>query len=411
MSNKLQKNFFGAILCFVLIAAIAVCFAVYILRSNEDNSVEYIGIDQHAEGATMGTFYSIRVHNFPKNKDWNIFTAEVQKQLDQIEQKMSLFNPNSEVSKFNDSKSLDWFSVSSETFEVVSLAAEISAFSGGAFDITATPLVNIWGFGNDRKRRSIDEIIREVAKLKTSVGYEKLTMKLNPPAIKKAVPELKINLAAIAKGYAVDVISRFCDDSGLTDYMIEIGGEVCCKGDKGKGNDWRVGIETPVIIPRGEWGEVYQIINIKNQCMATSGGNRNFHIIDGKSAEAVLKSEKLNTQAQQHGAVVQGRSLPPIPAPVYYSHLIDPRTGLPCQSGNEEDFATGEQLASVSVLDKSCARADALATAFFVLGANEGLKIANKHNVPVLFLIRKDKKIREITSDSFYKFAAKNTKN
>lgn len=374
MLNKLQRSF-RAIICFVLMAAIVVCFAVYILGSNRGNSVEYI--DQHAEGATMGTFYSIRVHNFPKNKDWNVFAAEVQKQLDQIEQKMSLFNPNSEISRFNTSASLDWFPVSSDTLAVVNLAAEISAFSGGAFDITSAPLVNIWGFGKDRKRRSVDEIIREVAKLKTGVGYEKLTVRLNPPAIKKVVPELQIDLAAIAKGYAVDVISRFCEDSGLADYMIEIGGEICCKGDKGKDNDWRVGIETPVVIPRGEWGEVYQIINIKNQCMATSGGNRNFHIIDGK----------------------------------YYSHLIDPRTGFPCQSGNEEDFTTGEQLASVSVLDKSCARADALATAFFVLGANEGLKTANKHNVPVLFLIRKNKKIHEITSNAFYKSALKTTKN
>ncbi|MDR1480152.1 MAG: FAD:protein FMN transferase [Planctomycetaceae bacterium] len=366
-----SKKFLNVIFYFVPIAAVIVGgFVLYNFRGRE-SSIEYV--DQFAKGSTMGTFYSIRIHNFPKNKDWNAFTAEIQKQLDQIEQKMSLFDPNSEISRFNSSKSLDWFSVSSDTFQVVRLALEVSAFSGGAFDITAAPLVNIWGFGVKRKRLSIDEIINEIDKQKINIGYEKLAVQLNPPAIKKTVPELQIDLSAIAKGYAVDVISRFCGEYGVRDYMVEIGGEVCCCGDRGEGNEWRVGIEMPVIIPRGEWGRIYQIINIKNQSMATSGGNRNFHIIGGK----------------------------------YYSHLIDPRTGLPCLSGNEDDLVSEEQLASVSVVDKNCARADALATAFFVLGANEGLKIANENHIPVLFLIRKNKNIRELASDSFYNTASK----
>ncbi|MDR2763303.1 MAG: FAD:protein FMN transferase, partial [Planctomycetaceae bacterium] len=376
MTDKSEKTFV-VIFYFVLIAAVAVGLILYLFWNR---SVEYA--DRHVEGAAMGTVYSIRIHDFPKNNDWDKFAVEIQSRLDRIEQSMSLFRSDSEVSRFNESESLDWFSVSSDLARVVQISLEISALSGGAFDITSAPMVTIWGFGAERKRRSINEISGEISKLKDFVGYEKLSVRLEPPAIKKSVAGLKIDLSAIAKGYAVDDIARLCDDSGFKNYMIEIGGEICCKGNKGdlktdanvkvggvngkKFNDWKVGIESPAIIPRGEWGGVYQVIAIGDQGMATSGGNRNFHIIEGK----------------------------------YYSHLIDPRTGFPSQIIDENNLSESGDLGLVSVIDKSCTRADALATAFFILGESEGLKIANEHKIPVLFLIRQDKKIRETVSDS-----------
>ncbi|MDR2346881.1 MAG: FAD:protein FMN transferase [Planctomycetaceae bacterium] len=410
-NNTESKKFFIAIFYVGLIVVISIGVIFYIFRKRH---VEYV--DQHVEGTAMGTLYSIRVHDFPKDGNWNDFVLNIQKCLEQLEQKMSLFRADSEVSRFNETESLDWFSVSHETAEVVKLALDISKISGGAFDITAASIVTIWGFGSNRKRRSIDEIVREIGKLKTKIGYEKLDVQLNPPAIKKSIPELKINLSGIAKGYAVDSIAQFCENSGLANYMIEIGGEIRCKGNKGnfinevnnknknysknKISDWKIGIETPVIIPRGDWGEIYRIIIIGDQSMATSGGNRNFHLIDGK----------------------------------YYSHLIDPRTGFPCQySGSDKNNPaennpaknnstennltennsdknnsdSDEQLGSVSVLDKSCARADALATALFVLGKEDGLRVANENNIPVMFLMRKSKNIHEVTSNSFYKSARK----
>ncbi|MDR1485901.1 MAG: FAD:protein FMN transferase [Planctomycetaceae bacterium] len=367
MSDKSQISF-RVILYFIFAAVILSVFILYIFLSRP---VEYV--DRDIDGVTMGTIYSVRVHNFPKRADWGKFAIGIQDRLDQIEQKMSLFKSDSDISRFNISKSLDWFPVSSATAEVVFLSVSLSSNYGGVFDITSAPLVSLWGFGVERRRRSIDEIRNEVAKVKDKIGSDKLAVRLDPPAIKKSISELQIDLSAVAKGYAVDVISRYCEDFGLADYMIDVGGEICCMGGKGKDKDWRVGVELPVIIPRGEWGGIYQVMVIGNQCMATSGGNRNFKVIDGK----------------------------------YYSHLIDPRTCLPCQLGDEDDLATGEWLGAVSVLDKSCARADALATAFFVLGATDGLKVANERGVPVLFLVRKGNEIKEIASDSFYKSAKK----
>jgi thiamine biosynthesis lipoprotein len=288
---------------------------------------------------------------------------------------MSLFKSDSEISRFNNFESLDWFPVSFETLDVVRVSLSASMISGGAFDITSSPFVDVWGFGVDRERRSIDEIINEVERVKPFVGYDKLAVRVEPPSIKKTVLGLRVDLSAVAKGYAVDVISRFCVESGFANYMIEIGGEVCCRGNKVGGESWKVGIESPDIIPRGDWGGIYQVIIIGNQCMATSGGNRNLRKIDGK----------------------------------YYSHLIDPRTGLSCQSGDENKLEAEEQLGSVSVLDENCVRADALATAFFVLGVSAGVKIANENDIPVLFLVRKDKEIKEIASDTFYKSAKKIT--
>ncbi|MDR2642536.1 MAG: FAD:protein FMN transferase [Planctomycetaceae bacterium] len=373
MSDKSRVFFerFRLKLLFGFIGLVVLVVFGFIFHIFGNRSAEYV--DQQVEGTTMGTIYSIRVHNFPKHEDWDNFVLEIQKRLDQVEQKMSLFKSDSEISRFNMSESLDWIPVSSDVAEIVRVAIEVSNISGGAFDITVAPIVEFWGFGVERKRRSVDEIKREIDKVKSNIGYDKLEVQLNPPALKKSVPELKIDLSAIAKGYAVDVVSRFCAESGLGNYMIEIGGEIGCRGNKGAGNDWRVGIESPVIIPRGDWGGIYQVVVIGNQCMATSGGNRNFHVIEGR----------------------------------YYSHLIDPRTSLPCQSYDENDLVTEEQLGSVSVLDKNCTRADALATALFVLGVTEGVKFANEHGIQASFLVRKNNKIHEIVSDSFYNSAKK----
>ncbi|MDR2168746.1 MAG: FAD:protein FMN transferase [Planctomycetaceae bacterium] len=379
MTDRFQ-NKFSVIFYFIFMAALVIGLFFYF---SWGRSVEYV--DQQIEGETMGTLYSVKVHNFPKNGDWDVFTAAIQKRLDRIEDVASLFKSDSDISKFNVSESLDWFPVSLDTAKIALVALEVSDISGGAFDVTLAAAVNIWGFGVDRRRRSIDEITSELDKIKMNTGYDKLSVRLQPPALKKSASGLKIDFSGVAKGYAVDEILRLCEESGLSNFMIEVGGEVCCrgvkKGDiKNDGNKnktvktWQIGIESPVIIPRGEWGEIFQIITINNMSMATSGGNRNFQIIDG----------------------------------LYYSHLIDPRTGKPCQSGNEEELIKNEQLGSVSVLDKSCARADALATAFFVLGEKEGLKIANDKEIPVLFLMRKGKNIKEIPSNSFYKHAKKN---
>ncbi|MDR1923328.1 MAG: FAD:protein FMN transferase [Planctomycetaceae bacterium] len=375
MSDTLQtKNqfSFGMIIYYAIAIAVTLAVLWYIFVRKP---VEYV--DHQVDGASMGTVYSLRVHDFVLGKDWEQFASDIQGELNQLEGLMSSFLADSEVSRFNASDSTEWFPVSAATAKVVKLALEISTMTDGAFDITSATLVEFWGFGAEKtdsfKHLTDEEIAVKITEIKETIGYDKLEVRLDPPAIKKLLPEIKIDLSGIAKGYAVDVIAEFCERSNLRHYIIEVGGEVRCNGNKGDEGDWRVGIERPDIIPRGEWGGIHQLIVIGKNSMATSGVNRNYHVVDGK----------------------------------YYSHIIDPRDGMVLQRGTESELIEREQIGSVSVIDKSCAKADGLATAMMVLGETEGLRIANEQNLPVLFLMRKNTNIREAPSTTFYKTAQK----
>lgn len=310
-------------------------------------------------GGTMGTSYKVIVAQFPDNADWKSLTDEIQERLDALDQMMSTFKPDSEVNRFNASRSTeDWFSVSQETAFVVDTALKISHATDGAFDITVAPLVRHWGFGADKippQTRSFEEIKTAAAALKEQTGYEKLSVRLDPPALKKEIPELTIDLSAIAKGYAVDCIADLLEGRKLTDYLIEVGGEVRCKGKKGKNKDWIVGVEKPTL----EFSGHQQKFVLGDQSMATSGSYQQPAEIDGKR----------------------------------FSHIVDPRTGIPAQveSGVRD-------LVAVAVISPTCIVADAWATTLFVLGEQKGVKIADEQKLAALFLLRSGDEIVEVQS-------------
>ena len=330
-------------------------------------------LDKDLDGKTMGTYFAVKVHGFPDNKDWGEVTQAIQQALDAVDLAMSTFKPESEVCRFNASDSTDWFSVSRETAEVVQLSLEISRLTGGAFDITVAPLVDLWGFGPGRERIGLETIKSRIEETRARVGYDKLEVRLDPPALKKSVPNLSIDLSAIAKGYAVDQVAGVLDGRRIGNYMIEVGGEVRCKGNKGEKNEWTIGIEKPIVGSADEFAGVQKTIHLGNRSLATSGSARNYHEIDG----------------------------------VRLSHIIDPRTACPTETVPPDSEAPAERLGSVSVVDSTCARADALATAMFVLGEKEGLTLAEKQGIAVLFLFRsestgnKEPEIREVTSGNF----------
>ena len=292
-------------------------------------------------GSTMGTVYTVKI----VKKDLlnlNIQPDSLHKQIDslltQINQKMSTFLNSSEISQFNQYQEKDWFPVSPELVTVVKNALKISARSNGAFDVTVGPLVNLWGFGPENRPELIPSE-EEIRARKLLVGYENLQVKSDPPGLRKKIAELFCDLSAIAKGYGVDQVAILLDSLGCINYMVDIGGEIKTAGKNTQGNYWKIGVATP----QEEFG-VQKIIPLNNKAVATSGDYRNYFEMDG----------------------------------IRFSHMIDPRTGRPIT----------HQLASVTVMQDSCMIADALATAIYIMGPDEGLKFALNMELPVFLIVR-----------------------
>lgn len=275
-------------------------------------------------GKTMGTQYHITVVNsfsglkFPPASLHN----EIDLLLDQINQQMSTFINNSEVSRFNRYTEKSWFPVSSDLAFVVRSSLDVSKQTSGAFDITLAPLIDLWGFG--AKPRIDFPQDKEIDEALASIGYELLEVRLDPAALRKSILKLRIDLSAVAKGFAVDKISDFLSLNGYKNYLIEIGGEIRTQGKNVSGLPWRIGIEHPDKLQ--EHAKEYLLVS--NLSLATSGDYRNYFIKKG----------------------------------IRYSHTLNPRTGKPVT----------HNLASVTVLHDSAMMADAYATALSVMGEKEG---------------------------------------
>ncbi|QDU73775.1 Thiamine biosynthesis lipoprotein ApbE precursor [Bremerella volcania] len=294
------------------------------------------------QGQTMGTTYHIRAVTGPEGPQRLIKIQErVDELLAQVNHQMSTYDPESELSRFNQAPAGEWFPVSSQLIEVVDAARQISDATDGAFDVTVGPSVNLWRFGPDKKRKEFptDQEIAQASKL---VGYQQVEIQSDPPALRKAQDDVYVDLSAIAKGYGVDAVYELIKAEGFTDFMVEIGGEVRATGLKPNGDPWKIGIETPADDVR----QYDLVVGLHDRALATSGDYRNFFKHDGKR----------------------------------YSHTINPKTGRPVE----------HDLASVSVLFENCMLADGYATAFLVLGPVEGYNFAQEHNLPVFFQMRKE---------------------
>ncbi len=294
-------------------------------------------------GATMGTTYLVKVFDPPQFQ--SDIRLAIDAELRRVNDQMSTYLKSSELGRFNASKSTDWFDVSGETAMVVKFALSVSVETDGAFDVTVGPLVNAWSFGTGPRPQKVpDEAV--LRRIQASVGYQKLSVRTDPPALRKSVADLQVDLSALAKGHGVDRVVELLDSAGAGNVFVEIGGEVRTSGDK-NGQPWRVGIQLPdaatdtVLI-----GHPMSSDAGKDESMATSGDYRNFFEVDGKR----------------------------------YSHTIDPRTGNPVQ----------HELASVSVVTASCMSADAWATAINVVGLERGLELADQQQLSVLLVSRID---------------------
>ena len=298
-------------------------------------------------GPTMGTTYTVKIARPPAHIQAHEVRAVIDRELARIDESMSGYRPDSEVSRFNASRSTEWFEVSADLAFVVQAALDVSEASDGAFDVTVTPLVQAWGFGTANTAPADLPDEATLRRLLEQTGYRKLHVRQSPAALRKDQPELTIDLNGIAPGFAVDRIAAGFAALGLQSYMIDIGGEIRVRGRNAAGEKWRIAIEEPL---DAEDRPPFAILELDELAVATSGEYRHYYARDGKR----------------------------------YSHTIDPRSGRPIE----------HDLASVTVVHREAMYADAWGTAFNVLGVEAGYGLAETLGMSVMFVVNADGELR-----------------
>lgn len=304
-------------------------------------------------GETMGTTYHIRYVTANPNHSPERVKERVDAVLEQVNSQMSTYDPNSELSLFNQRKTAEPVVVSRSLETVVRRALEIAEETNGLLDVTVGPLVNLWGFGPLGRPEQVPSE-QQLQETRDQIGYQYLTV--GNHQLTKAIPDLHVDLSTIAKGYGVDRVAILLEQMEIKNYLVEIGGEMRMRGTKPGEQPWRIAVEQPVSLDRA----VQRIIEPGNNAVATSGDYRNYFEEDGTR----------------------------------YSHIIDPRTGYPIQ----------HNLVSVTVITETCMDADAYATALTVMGAEEALEFANQKGLAVLLVTRENDQFKEYTSSAFKRF-------
>ncbi len=326
----------------VLLLALAAC-------TPSEPDTELLALD----GRTMGTYWSVRVAAPPPELDVDVLRADIEAALIEVNAQMSNYDPESEISRFNRSPLGEWFEVSAELTEVMTAALEVSERSGGAFDVTVGPLVNLWGFGWRQVER--DQVPSEVdiEAARAQVDWRQIEVRQDPPALRRNA-DVSVDLGGIAKGHGADVMAAVIEAHGAIRYLADIGGDLRGRGHNARGVPWQIGVEVPAV---GRRGGVQAVIAVDDVAVTTSGDYRNFFIYDGKR----------------------------------YSHTIDPNTGWPIL----------QHVASVTVLHPSAMWSDGWSTALNVMGPEAGLALADELSLPVLFILYREDGLEEMASPLF----------
>lgn len=300
--------------------------SIYIIR--QQNTMPY----QHNTGQIFGTTYHI---TYQSDKDLH---REIIQRLQLVDQTFSTFNDESIISKINRNEPVK---LNQMFIEVFDLAKTVSKDTHGAFDITVAPLVNVWGFGFKSGTPPTKAVIDSLRHL---TGYEKV--KLIGSKVRKQDPRIMLDCSAIAKGYGSDVVAQYLRSRDVENFMIEIGGEIVVQGNSDKRLPWKIGVTKPTDDSTQVNNELQTVLNVTNTAMATSGNYRRFYYKNGKK----------------------------------YAHTIDPKTGYPVQ----------HNILSATVLANTCAKADAYATSFMVLGLEKTQQVLQHHPDLMVYLIYAD---------------------
>ncbi len=306
-------------------------------------------------GATMGTYYSVAITDLPANLDRGALRADIERRLEIVNRQMSNWRAESEISIFNAGTASSWIGVSTDTWAVVEEALRTSRLSDGAFDPTIGPLVDLWGFGPTSGNRQIPPHAR-IQEALGQIGFRHIRTREAPAAIAKRRAGIEIDLSGIAKGFAVDRLAEYLDARGVAHYLVDIGGELKARGLSPRRRAWRIGVERPIEGHRA----VQRIVALDGGAIATSGNYRIFF---------------------EH-------------ASARYSHIIDPRSGVPVD----------HELASVTVISPSTMQADALSTALMVLGPDAGYELALGQEIAALFIVKDGKSFAEVGSPAFERY-------
>jgi thiamine biosynthesis lipoprotein len=287
----------------------------------------------------MGTTYTVKLAGPPLGEAAVAAAqAAVEVAFARVVTRMSTYDDDSELSRFNRHAEPVPFALSADTYAVFERARDVSALTGGAFDITIAPVVDAWGFGPAPRRHVLSNA--ELRALEPRVGWQRLALDPARRTAAKGRADLRADLSGIAKGYGVDCAAAALEALGIRDYMIEAGGEVRTRGRNAAGHAWQIAVEQPDAVPQ----RVRRIVPLSGLAMATSGDYRIYFEADGTR----------------------------------YCHEIDPATARPIANG----------LASTTVVAADCAFADAMATALIVMGPERGHALAVERQLAALFIVR-----------------------
>ena len=307
-------------------------------------------------GHTMGTRWSVKLVA-PRSRDLHPLHTGIQAELDRVVAQMSTWEADSDISRYNRADAGSWHSIPDDFWNVLSAAHDIAQRSGGAFDPSIGPLVALWGFGAQAGAQHIPDAAQR-AEVAGRCGWQKLQLDAQAQTARQP-GGLELDLSAIAKGYGVDVVSRWLRRNGIDAALVEVGGELHGYGRKPDGQPWRVLVESA---PEEDAGADYppRVLALDDLAVATSGDRWHHYERDGVS----------------------------------YSHTLDPRSHAPVTRA----------AAAVTVIDREAMRADAWATALTVMGADHGLAFATQHNLAARFVSRGPHGLQETMTPAFQQY-------
>lgn len=306
-------------------------------------------------GPTMGTVWTVRVSRMPDGVSGPELRSSIEALLEQVNAEMSTYCADSLITAFNTAPAGETFPLPAGFAAVLTEALYWAEASGGAFDPTAGPLVNLWGFGPAHR----DSVVPEPAAIERAlaeVGWRRLPF--DPQRAELTQPGgMALDFAGIAKGWGVDFVADHLVELGLAGFLVDIGGDLRTHGRRADGRPWRVAVERPTPGAR----DFHAVLEVESVALATSGDYRNFFEAGGQR----------------------------------YSHLIDPRTGYPVEHAT----------VSVTVAAERCTTADALATALMVLPIDEAWALAVERDLAVLWLLADNGELAERATPAFERLA------
>ncbi len=305
-------------------------------------------------GSTMGTYWTVRLGTVPSDVSVAALRGDIEALLEQVNDEMSTWRPDAWISRYNQAEAGTEFIIPEGFARVLAAALDLAEDTGGAYDPTVGPLVNLWGFGPESRPEALPDA-DSLAAARERVGWWRVDF--DPVSRRLIQPgDVYLDLSSIAKGFGVDIVAELLQSRGFSGYLVDIGGDIRTRGARPDGQPWRIAIERPVPGQR----EIQQIIEPGDAAVVTSGTYRQFFEIDGER----------------------------------YSHTIDPRDGWPVRHA----------IVSVTVIAPTATEADGLATALGVFEPEQALAFAVERGIAVLWILDRPDGLEALHTPAFAPF-------